>query len=162
MHAADHDLRQHASSDDGGNLTVKRFTAVLTPVIVLAVLAAEAQAQPRRSSLSVASGRAAINGFVRETAHVIEEEGSFKLIKSEVSRCRKHGANVICLTRLFLPLETCSQHLLALPRRSIVVKERDEMTCTEHNNEALDGPPVPSSSTSGSSGSIEIHVTLRH
>jgi len=34
------------------------------------------------------------------------------------------------------------------------------MTCTEQNNEALDGPPVPSPSTPGSSSPIEVHVTL--
>ena len=140
---------------------MKRFTTVLTPMVVLAALAAPAQAQPRSSSLSVASGKAAINRFARKAAHEIEEAGSFKLIKSEVSACRKHGPDVVCLTRLFLPLETCSGQLVALPRSPILVKEVGEMTCTEQNNEALDGPPVPSSSTPGSSSSIEVHVTLR-
>jgi len=139
---------------------VKRFVAGLTPMIVFAALAAPALAQPRSSSLSVASGRAAINRFTRKTADEIEQAGSFKRIKSEVSACRKHGADVICLSELFLPFQTCSQQLVALPRRPIVVRELDETTCTEQNNEELDGPPVPGSSTSGSSSAAEREITL--
>ena len=139
---------------------MKRLATVLTPLIVLVALAAPAQAQPRSSSLSVASGRAAINRYARKIAQVIEEQGSFKLIKSEVSGCRQHGADVICINRLFLPLETCSGHLVALPRRPILVTELGDMRCVEQNNEALDGPPVPSSPAPGSSSPIEVTVTM--
>lgn len=141
---------------------MKRFATVLTTMIVLAVLAAQAQAQPRTSSLSVPSGRAAVDRFARNTAHLIEEESSFKRIKAEVSACRKHGADVFCLAKWFFPLETCSERLMALPTHPLRVKELSEMTCTEQNNEQLDGRPVPSSSTPGSSSSVEVHVTLRN
>jgi len=140
---------------------VKRFATVLTPMIVLAALAGQARAQPRTSSLSVPSGRAAVNRFAGKTAHLMEEESSFKLIVSEVSGCRKQGADVICLTKWFLPLETCSARLIALPTHPLLVNELGEMTCTEQNNEGLDAPPVPSSTTPGSSTPAEVHVTLR-
>ena len=141
---------------------MKRFATVLTPIIILAALAAQAQAQPSSSSLSVATGRAAVKRFADKTALLVEEESSFKRINAEVSACRKHGADVFCLAKWFFPLETCSERLMALPTHRLLVKELSEMTCTEENNEQLDGPPVPSSSTAGSSSSIEVHVTLRN
>src|SRR5271167_519179 len=115
-----------ASPDERRNLTVKRFATVLTPMIVLAALAAQAQAQPSSSSLSVATGRAAVKRFADKTALLVEEESSFKRINAEVSACRKHGADVFCLAKWFFPLETCSERLMALPTHRLLVKELSE------------------------------------
>jgi hypothetical protein len=112
----------------------RRLAPSLIAIMLVAAAAAQAQAQPHGHSLSVVSGRAAIDRFAGELTYRITGAGATTPVSWQVSACAKGRVGVRCTGEWTLASRKCAVGMEALQGRSTIrVRQLGEVTCSEEN-----------------------------
>ncbi len=123
-------------------LTKRRLAPTLIAVMLIAAAAAQAQAPPRGHSLSIASGRAAIDRFAGELTYQITGAGAATPVSWQVSACAEGRVGVRCTGEWTLPSRNCSVGMEALRGRSAIrVRQLGKVTCREENHGVVNPAP---------------------
>jgi len=119
----------------------RRLAPAIIATLLLGALAAQASAQPHGSSLSVASGRAAIDRFAGKLTYELEAVHSAAPTGWQVSACAKRGSGVVCTGEWIFAGETCTVSMQATAP-SARVKERGRLECGKHSSTESNGAPT--------------------
>lgn len=113
----------------------RRLAPALIAMMLGGALAAQAQAQPHGHSLSLASGKAAIERFAGKLTYELAAARSATPMSWQVSACRKQGAGLICAGEWIFAGEKCSVAIEALTGApSTRVKELGRLQCSKQND----------------------------
>jgi hypothetical protein len=120
-----------------------RLAPALIATILAGTLAAQAGAQPERSSLSVASGKAAIDRYAGRLTHEIAAVHPAAPMSWQVLACSKRPTGVICTGEWMFAGEKCAAGMQAFPRgASIRVRQLARLRCSTQNDAQANQPPA--------------------
>jgi hypothetical protein len=117
----------------------RRIAPALITTILLGVLAAQASARPHGSSLSVASGTAAIDRLAGKLTYELATVHSATPMSRQVSACRKNGSGVVCTGEWIFAGETCTVRMEATSP-SARVRELGKLECSRQSSAESNGP----------------------